>query len=191
MRNCHCIETSNEDMFTALKYIHSSRKYIHNDIKPDNIVIEVGSETKPAHFQLIDFGLLRKITDIKKPMPREGGTPIFYVNTIYEKLTNIFYDWHCILLSVLMMLGFNIETNVYSVNEIQFGKSLADYFKELIKIGGVGYDATLETDITRLIQIMVYNFKLYEATIRMAKGKTISLTKIIGGFEKLIFPPTA
>ena len=108
------------NMYDALKYIHGIDKtdtkfipggpYVHNDIKPDNIVFRLDKDKKDIVFQLIDFGLMTTIIQDK----RSSGTPRYFMNTRYEKVTNIEYDWHCVVCSLLEIIGiieFNSQVN--------------------------------------------------------------------------------
>lgn len=47
------------DMYKGLYYINIIKKSIHNDIKPDNIVVKYRENELVPLFQLIDFGLLQ------------------------------------------------------------------------------------------------------------------------------------
>mmetsp|Transcript_103907 Transcript_103907/g.263911 ORF Transcript_103907/g.263911 Transcript_103907/m.263911 type:complete len:459 (-) Transcript_103907:58-1434(-) len=52
------------ELVEAVDYIHENLHYIHRDIKPDNIVLDV-----EGHIRLLDFGLCKH----DPPKPREGG----------------------------------------------------------------------------------------------------------------------
>ena len=166
-----------EDMFSALDYVQMKRGYIHNDVKPDNIVVELGSNTVPPTsptFQLIDFGLLSKIKQIDKNQPRAGGTPIFMYNSVYQQSTNIFYDWHCILLSALEMIGFDISHRIYNINpnvyddsdQDAFVAGLTKYFLDLL--ANAPASQNLNDSVHKLINIMRLNYRMYKYTVSMS-----------------------
>ena len=163
-----------QDMFSALDYVQMKRGYIHNDVKPDNIVVELGSNTTPPTFQLIDFGLLSKIKNIDKNQPRGGGTPIFMYNTVYQQSTNIFYDWHCILLSVLEMMGYDISQRIYNANATVFDESDQQAFVAAIKkyfvdlLAGQPASQNLDDSVHKLINIMSLNYRMYKYTVSMS-----------------------
>ena len=99
------------NMRDALEYIHGSNTipggpYVHNDIKPDNIVFSMNGKNDVI-FQLIDFGLM--IT----PQPRfNTGTPRYCMSTRYSANVSIEYDWHCVVCSLLEIIDM-IEYNKY------------------------------------------------------------------------------
>lgn len=49
---------------SAIQYLHDTAKVLHNDIKENNVVLELGSEHKPCAM-LIDFGKARDIYSLK------------------------------------------------------------------------------------------------------------------------------
>ena len=178
-----------KDMFAALDYIHMKRGYIHNDIKPDNIVIDT-----PSNFQLIDFGLLNKIVKIDENQPRHGGTPIYWSNTVYGTVTNIFYDWHCVLLSALQMIEFDITGSLYGSNPLifddQIQKGFTDalklYFRNLLTNQTVTKD--IKNSLKKLINIMGLNYRMYKYTVGMPPQDLVSpnIPLIMGRFKNAI-----
>ena len=132
------------DVTRGLIYLHHIG-YIHNDIKPDNVVYT--NETK--YFQLIDFGLSTKYSyNNIKYINYSGGSPAYFLDTIFNSQRSFFYDWHCLYISVLMCLGeikitnhveFNskVDPALNGVNVNKFGmtpneqSNLRGYFKLL------------------------------------------------------------
>src|SRR6185503_9270523 len=149
-----------DDMFTSLYYIHFTRKYIHNDIKPVNIVIYLGSNIKETYYQLIDFGLLSKINSVNDQQRRVSGTMVFMKGTFYEKVSNIFYDWHCVLLSALSLLGFvhivgdkfeylGLNQGIYELDQANFEIRLRNYFKHLISTEKIQFTEELRNSLNK------------------------------------------
>ena len=185
LEKIRCIEIFYTDMFSALNYLHFIRGYIHNDIKPDNIVVHMnGTETR---FQLIDFGLLTKIEDPSKTQPRFAGTQDYMAVTLYEKYSNIFYDWHCVLLSALYLFG---RLDSYAQDPKQFyargyNAFRGDFINYLVKIKHEDknrlrittekQELELDSRIIKIANVMATNVWLYEATEKMVVHGSIDV----------------
>lgn len=108
MKNAHMILFV-KYMISGLSFFHETNRLIHNDIKLDNIVVKDNGmrmdhpETLGYTFQLIDFGLCSEINNIDHIGSRMGGTPSYYVDTIFMRYTSILYDWYCIYIVLLVM----------------------------------------------------------------------------------------
>ena len=114
------------DLREALTFIHKTKKVIHCDIKPDNLVASRDAVTGKYKFKLIDFGSISKIretgelNDAFPPM-----TPSFYTGTKHPSQLSYLYDYHCVILSILHLLG---VTNINKLIEIY--KKLSDFDNE-------------------------------------------------------------
>ena len=148
------------DMKSALRYIHLDRGYIHNDIKPDNIVVDTGLSTIPIQFQLIDFGLLTKINRIDDNQSRNGIGTKDYMMGLYKNKTNIFYDWHCVLISLLQLLDININIPFYSQQKAKnISAELATFFNNLS--GGLIMDQNTIIELNQVRDTMVHMYQMY------------------------------
>lgn len=140
------------DTVKGVLYMHAVG-YIHNDIKPDNIVYNGGGKI----YQLIDFGLSQHHTyDGNNVIKDTAGTPAYFIDTIFGayNVRSFFYDWHCLYISILEMLhcvelmpnGFVFNdrydsklsfkmakhrVNAFGYNE-KDQKSLLNYFYEIL-----------------------------------------------------------
>lgn len=104
-------------MLNALYYINHERLFIYNDIKMSNIVV-----SKHKKFQLINFGLIQQIKTLEDVVERIGGTPIFFSIKVYHKYTSVLYDWNCVLICLLEILGikptyiYDKKNRIYIIN---------------------------------------------------------------------------
>ncbi len=194
-----CIDKFYDDMFTALYYIHFNREYVHNDIKPDNIVIYLGSNIQETYYQLIDFGLLQKLKSISDNEPRKSGTRLFMTNTLYEGITNICYDWHCVLICVLNLLGFvHVKDKkfefvdgegIYNIKTADDAKNkIRGYFGKIIKKENIVVDPILNQLLNKIVDIIAVNIGLYEFTYFTSnKIKTVDVIPYIKSLRDVIY----
>jgi serine/threonine protein kinase len=97
---------------TALQFLHQTKRVMHSDIKPANIVV-TRDESGYYQFKLIDFGGTAKINDNGKyGKLNEDGTlaahlisPDLYQDTRYEGNLSYLYDYQCLIFSVFNFLG--------------------------------------------------------------------------------------
>ena len=194
-----CISKFYDDMYTALHYIHFTRGYIHNDIKPDNIVLYLGPRTIDTYYQLIDFGLLSKINNVDLPQTRQGGTRVFTQGTVYEKNSNIFYDWHCVLLSALYLLGLvefgggkfvyvSNKKDIYDIDHEGLKNMLRAHFTKIIDEKNIARTDELIKELNKIVVAMVTNRRLYEASEAMVNGLKVNAAHYIGVMHNAIYP---
>ena len=69
----------------ALSYLHSKKKIIHHDIKPDNILL-MSTDLLPVA-KLTDFGLSRTFSEMKKS-PLENGTHGYFAPEVLKLRSN-------------------------------------------------------------------------------------------------------
>ena len=98
-------------MLNALNYLNKKRLIIHNDINLENIVISLKGK-----FQLSDFGAIKKIKSIEdsfKDLYR-NGTQFYFSIYQYNYYTSVLYDWNCILMCLLQIMGIKIDHEIKS-----------------------------------------------------------------------------
>lgn len=91
----------------GLHYLHELR-YIHNDIKPTNIVMDYIKTTQPnqVKFKIIDFGLCNKLPPTLLIIPYPNyGTHEYTVNTPFMSTRSFLFDWHCLYITMMHLLN--------------------------------------------------------------------------------------
>jgi serine/threonine protein kinase len=100
-------------LFSAIDTIHTVVKYIHGDIKPDNVMIDFDSERRPR-VKIIDFGLARPI-DIIYDMHQ-------YIETIYWRAPELLAEDICDLAMTdvwaTAVTAIDIMTGIYSIHAL-------------------------------------------------------------------------
>ena len=100
-------------LFSAIDTIHTVVKYIHGDIKPDNVMIDFDSEQRPR-VKIIDFGLARPI-DIIDDMHQ-------YIETIYWRAPELLAEDVCDLemtdVWATAVTAFDIMTGIYTIHAL-------------------------------------------------------------------------
>lgn len=113
------LQTFIDNVSKGLRYVHHSG-FIHNDIKPPNIIFV--NDGNPR-FQLIDFGLSTRanFSDIS-PVKSRRGSPYMFINSKFDIEKSFMYDWHCLYISILELLG-GIKLTTSSVyNDVNIKK---------------------------------------------------------------------
>jgi serine/threonine protein kinase len=145
-----------KDMSIALNFLHSTKKRIHNDIKPDNTTVtyEKSGDTTRNVFKLIDFGLIQPISDLEQIVPRTGGTPIYF-NKAFSQKSSVLYDWYCVLQSVLQLIGFLTPKLLFN-DKVQLYTLGFEDFKKLI----MSYLDSKRMMYPKVVTILVYLFAI-------------------------------
>ena len=146
-----------DQMISSIQYIHE-KSFIHNDIKPDNFVMGLGSMKNQVY--IIDFGLSKKYRDpsTHRHIPYEEGrsltgTPRYAsVNALKgirqtrrDDMESLGYVWVYLLKGYLPWMGINARNTEQKYSMIMeakagsspedlcagFPKEFADYFRDV------------------------------------------------------------
>jgi hypothetical protein len=97
---------------SGLRYMHHC-EFIHNDLKPDNIIFV---QTPTPTFQLIDFGLTISYKyGSTQPTKSNVGSPYMFFNSSFFAERSFLFDWHCLYVSILQILGAMTIGQYYSI----------------------------------------------------------------------------
>lgn len=109
------------DLREALTFLHQTKRVMHCDIKPDNIVATKDPVSGRYKFKLIDYGSISKIyvtgvydlTNLVEP----GMTEYFITGTKHFTKLSYLYDYHCVLFSIFILLGIKDMNNFLKIYE--------------------------------------------------------------------------
>jgi serine/threonine protein kinase len=137
-----------QDLKNALNFLHKTKKVMHCDIKPDNIVVTRDLTTGKYKFKLklISFESIYTINekgqyDERKNEDKPRITSLFYQSTLYVDNISYLYDYHCLIFSILNLLGIyninlllDIYNNFYNLLKIKsiHGEDVINFFIEFI-----------------------------------------------------------
>ncbi len=88
----------------GLVYMHD-KKIVHQDIKPDNFLMDTDSEGKPKRIVLIDFGSAKENKNEENVEPGEVGMTSFYVPYDFNGHTRKEVDTYAFALSLIVILS--------------------------------------------------------------------------------------
>ena len=100
-------------LFSAIDAIHTHAKYIHGDVKPDNVMIDFDDAKRPR-VKIIDFGLAQPIGTIDDMHQ--------YLETIHWRAPELLTEETCDLVLTdvwaTAITAFDIMTGIYSIREL-------------------------------------------------------------------------
>ena len=108
------------DLVRCLRALHAA-KYVHNDLKPQNMLFGAPGTAREDHVHLIDFGMVTRPGDERDTAPCEeeleygGGTPLFASLAEHEGRPTAAKDdleslWYCLAFLVHGTLPWQWET---------------------------------------------------------------------------------